>query len=141
MKKNLSKILLGMQLLASVLIVGAVVFWEPVCNGLLKLENGNMVHMKCFYTGQASILLAIVLLVAAIIAYLSKADHSKVQWAVILLGIMLVANTLDSAIGIGICKKTTMACNTTAIWIRCSGIIAILTGVLDIGVNRNKSIQ
>ncbi|MDD3270249.1 MAG: DUF4418 family protein [Syntrophomonadaceae bacterium] len=137
MKKYLPKILLGLQLLASLLVLGAVFIWAPVCDGLLELKNGNMVHMKCFYTGQASVALAIVLFVTAIIAYLSKIDHRKVQWIVFLLGIMLISNTIDSVIGIGICKKV-MACHDTAVWIKCSGIIAILSSLLGIGLNSNN---
>lgn len=138
MKKNLSKLCFGIELLASIIILGAVLFWAPVCDGLLKLENGNMVHMKCFYTGQSSILLAILLFITAIIAYMSKTDHKKIQWIIILIGIMLIVNTFESTIGIGICKKITMSCHTTAKWIRLSGAISIVAGLVDIVVNSNK---
>lgn len=140
MKKYLPKILLGLQLLASLIVLGAVFIWAPVCDGLLELKNGNMVHMKCFYTGQASVVLAIVLLITAIIAYLSKTDHRKVQWIVFVLGIMLIANTIDSTIGIGICKKV-MACHDTAVWIKCGGFIAIISSLLGIGFNSNHPEQ
>lgn len=141
MKKNLSKIFLVIELLVSLILLGAVLFWAPVCDGLLTLENGNMVHMKCFYTGQATIVLAILLIFTSIIAYLSKIDHKKVQWIVVLIGIMLISNTFDSAISIGICKKITMSCHNTAKWIRISGITSILTAFFDIAVNKNKSNQ
>lgn len=134
MKKNISKIILGLQLMAAILVIGAVYSWAPVCDGLLQLQNGNMVHMKCFYTAQASVALAIILFVAGIMAYLSKTDHRKVQWIVFILGVMLIANTVDSAIGIGICKKV-MACHETAFWIKSAGIVAILSSLLDIAVN------
>ena len=140
MKKNISKIVLGLQILASILVIGAVYSWAPVCDGLLELKNGNMVHMKCFYTAQASVVLAIVLLIAAIIAYLSKTDHRKVQWIVFVLGFMLIANTIDSTIGIGICKKV-MACHDTAVWIKSAGIIAILSSLADIALNNSDSQQ
>lgn len=135
MKKHLSKIILGIQLLASLLVLGAIFIWAPVCNGLLTLGNGNMVHMKCFYTGQASIALAITLLITAIAAYLSKTDHHKIQWAIIVMGIMIIANTVESIIGIGICKNTAMACNITAVWLRVSGVLAIISGFIDIFTN------
>ncbi len=138
MKKNLSKLSLGIELLASIIIFGAVLFWAPVCDGLLKLENGNMVHMKCYYTGQTSMVLALLLFVTAIIAYLSKTDHKKIQWIIIIIGIMLIVNTFESTLGIGICKKVTMSCHTTAKWIRFSGVISIVAGILDIVVNGNK---
>jgi uncharacterized membrane protein len=94
--------------------------------------------MKCFYTGQSSMVLAILLFVTAIIAYLSKTDHKKIQWIIIIIGIMLIVNTFESTLGIGICKKITMSCHTTAKWIRFSGVISILVGLVDIVVNGYK---
>ena len=139
MKKHLSKIILGIELLASLLVLGAVFIWAPVCSGLLTLQNGTMVHMKCFYTGQVSIVLAVILLAAAVTAFISKTDHNKIQWVVILIGIVIIANTYESVIGIGVCKMTEMACNTTASWIRASGVLAILGGLLDIFANSGKA--
>lgn len=143
MKRHLSKIILGTELLAALLVFGAVFIWAPVCKGLLTLANGNMAHMKCFYTGQASIVLALILLIAAIIAYFSKTDHNKVQWVIIAIGIILIANTFESmigiGIGIGICKNTAMACNATAVWLRSSGVLALASGLADIFANNNKT--
>ncbi|HBC91980.1 MAG TPA: DUF4418 domain-containing protein [Pelotomaculum sp.] len=139
MKRQLSKIILGTELLAALLVFGAVFIWAPVCKGLLTLANGNMAHMKCFYTGQASIVLALILLIAAIIAYFSKTDHNKVQWVIIAIGIILIANTFESMIGIGICKNTAMACNATAVWLRVSGVLALASGLADIFANNNKN--
>jgi hypothetical protein len=51
---------------------------------------------------------------------------------------MLISNTFESTIGIGVCKKNTMACNVTAVWLRACGFLAIASGLLDIFVNRNK---
>lgn len=138
MKKNLSKMILGTELLASLLALGSVLIWAPVCNGLLTLANGNMVHMKCFYTGQVSIELALILMITAGIAFFAKTDHNKIQWVVIIIGIMLIANTFESTIGIGVCKKMMMACNVTAAWLRGCGALAIASGLVDILANRNK---
>ncbi|MDD3365028.1 MAG: DUF4418 family protein, partial [Syntrophomonas sp.] len=117
----------------------AVFIWAPVCAGLLTLQNGTMVHMKCFYTGQASIVLALILMITAVVAFFSKTDHNKIQWVIVAIGIMLISNTYDSTIGIGICKKTTMACNVTALWLRGSGILAIVSGLADVFANGSKS--
>lgn len=135
MGKNLSKVIFGIQLLASLLIIGAVYIWAPVCAKLLTLNNGNMVHMKCFYTGQASVAWAIALLVAAIAAYFSKTDHRKIQWVIIVMGIMIILNTVDSFIGIGICKKSDMACHLTAVWLRVGSAMAIISAFIDILAN------
>jgi len=139
MKKSLSIIILGTELLASLLVLGSVFIWAPVCDGLLTLATGTMVHMKCFYTGQVSAALALVLLITAITAFLSKTDHKKIQVIVIAIGILLIANTYTSIIGIGVCKMNTMACNTTAVWLRASGVLAVLSGLVDIFVNSSKT--
>lgn len=138
MQKSLSIIILLTQLLASLLVLGSVFIWAPVCDGLLTLASGTLVHMKCFYTAQASIALALILMITAIAAYFSKTDHNKIQWVVIIIGIMLISNTFESTIGIGVCKKSTMACISTAVWLRASGFLAVASGLLDIFVNRNK---
>jgi len=138
-KKSLSIIILGAELLASVLVLGAVFVWAPICSGLLVLQNGTMVHMKCFYTGQAFIALALIMIVTALAAYLSKTDHRKIQWIIVLVGILLIANTYESTIGIGICKKTTMECHITAIWLRAGGVLAVLGGLVDILFNSSKT--
>jgi len=139
MKKHLSKLILGTELLASLLVLGAVFSRAPVCAGLLTLENGMKVHMKCFYTGQASIVLALILLLTAIVAFFSKTDHHKIQWVIIVIGIMIIANTFESRIGIGICNNTSMACNTTAVWLRGGGVLAIVSGLADIFANSSKT--
>ncbi|MDF9410000.1 MAG: hypothetical protein A4E52_01083 [Pelotomaculum sp. PtaB.Bin013] len=139
MKKNLSKLILGTELLASLLILGSIFIWAPVCDGLLTLQNGTMVHMKCFYTGQVSIVLAIILLFAAIVAFFSKTDHNKLQWVIIVIGIMIIANTFESVIGIGICKNTAMACHATSAWLRGSGVLVIISGLFDIFANSSKT--
>jgi|GEM_PF-662459 len=139
MKKHLSKIILGSELLAALLVLSAVFIWAPVCKGLLTLQNGTMVHMKCFYTGQASIVLALILILTAVVAFLSKTDHNKIQWVIVLIGIMLISNTYDSTIGIGICKKTTMECHVTAAWLRGSGILTIVSGLVEVFANGSKS--
>ncbi len=139
MKKYLSKIILGTELLAAFLVLGSVFIWAPVCNGLLTLANGNMVHMKCFYTGQASVMLALILMITALAAFFSSTDHNKVQWVIIVIGIMLITTTIESTIGIGICKKMDMACHGTAAWLRGSGLLAMIGGLVDIFANSTKT--
>lgn len=48
---------------------------------------------------------------------------------IITLGIMFIAVTYQSLIGIGICVKDTMACHATAPWLRGGGILIILIGI------------
>ncbi|KMT22511.1 DUF4418 family protein [Clostridium cylindrosporum] len=125
--KNLStKIIPAVLVVISLLILGAIFIWSPVCTGTLELANGNMTHMKCFYTAKAEACLAIILLVSSIASFFTKGN----QLAIITIGILFIVLTFDSPMGIGICKKEIMACHDTAAWIRTGGAITILGGIL-----------
>lgn len=124
MKNKLSKTVTIVLALVSLLMLGAIFIWAPACDTLLELKSGNMTNMKCFYTGKAAAALALVLLVTCISSFFSKGH----QWTIIIIGILLIALTYTSFIGIGICKKDTMMCHDTALWIRIGGILAILGG-------------
>lgn len=128
MKKNLSKILNGIEILTGATIICAILMWAPVCTGMLQLANGNMVHMKCYYTGQAALLLSIVLIVAGIESFIT---NSRMPLIFITIGILLLSVTFTSPLGIGVCVKV-MSCHTTAFWIRGGGIIAILCGIISL---------
>ncbi|AFL98518.1 MULTISPECIES: DUF4418 family protein [Desulfitobacterium] len=110
------------------IVIGAIYIWAPVCDGLLELKNGNMVHMKCFYTAQASTIIAILLLVQSIYTIIT---NKKNPFMVIALGIMLILVTFESIIGIGVCKKV-MACHETAFWLRASGTLTIVIGLVSL---------
>lgn len=128
MQEKMRKITEGILILDSIFLIGSVKGWAPVCQKLLELKNGNMVHMKCFYTGQTLMVLALVLLVLAITNLLGK----KKNWPVtICLGILMIVVTTDLPIGIGLCGNTAMACHTTAIFAIIAGIIAIGAGILE----------
>lgn len=136
MKTNLSKIVTIILALVSLLMLGAIFIWAPACDSLLELKNGNMTNMKCFYTGKAAAALSIVLLVTCISAFFSKGS----QWTIIIIGILLIALTYTSFIGIGICKMDTMMCHTTALWIRVGGILTILGGTFMLFNKNTKKI-
>jgi len=131
MKKNLTQILLVAELLAALLVIGAVSFWAPVCSGLLTLQNGTMVHMKCFYTAQAARILAIVLIAMVLATFYSRTDRNQIQAVIAVIALMLIAVTYESSMGIGICR-TPMACHTTALWLRGSGILAFVAALVNI---------
>jgi len=134
MPKNVSKILNGILVFTGLVVIGAILIWSPVCSGMLDLANGNMTHMKCYYTGQASLLLSIVLVVAGIESFLT---NSRKPWTFIAIGILLLVVTFDSRLGIGICMKV-MSCHTTAIWIRGGGIVAILCGLISLFMGKTR---
>lgn len=127
LKSNIFKILNIFLIVTGLIILGAILIWSPVCEGLLQLSDGREVHMKCYYTAQASVLLSIILIVSCIESLIKKFSHPLTTIAI---GITMIANTFTSKFGIGICMKETMSCNNTALWIRGGGIAVIICGLI-----------
>ncbi|AFS79004.1 hypothetical protein Curi_c20000 [Gottschalkia acidurici 9a] len=129
MNKSSSKVLNGILVLVGFIVISAILIWSPVCEKMIELANGNMTHMRCFYTGQASILLSIVLIVAGIESLFM---NTRKPWTFIAIGILFLVVTSDSVLGIGLCIKETMPCHSTAVWIRGGGILTIICGLLSL---------
>jgi hypothetical protein len=110
--------------LTALVVLGAIYIWAPVCDQFLQLANGNMTHMRCFYTAHAATYLAILLLVSSVV---SLATKNKTAIISLIIGIMLITITNDT-IGIGVCKKSTMSCIQTAVWLKGCGIVTIIAG-------------
>lgn len=137
-----SKVKLNKQILLnyfliviSLVILGALFLWAPVCDGLLELADGRLVHMKCFYTSQSASLLAILMLTQAITSLITKKPNPII---VIALGVMIIVLTYQSFLGIGICLKETMACHTSASWLRISGALVIIIGIASLFIKTKK---
>lgn len=129
MKRKLTKITSIILILTGLIIIGSISIWSPVCENLIELASGNMTHMRCYYTGQASILLSILLIVGGIESLIT---NSKKPWIFLSIGIMFILVTFDTKLGIGICMKETMSCHNTAIWIRGGGAITILASLASL---------
>lgn len=129
MKTRFSKILIGLQTAAALCIMGAVKLWAPVCGKTLELANGNETHMKCFYTGQAAIAVAVILLACAVTALLTKKDHRKLM-LVSAVGAVVLFLLFGSLIGI--CASAEMCCHTTAIWCKGAAIVTIAASVIEL---------
>lgn len=108
--------------LTALVALGAIYIWAPVCDQLLQVANGNMAHMRCFYTAQAAAYLAILLLVCSVIGLATKNETAIISLTI---GIMLITITNDT-IGLGVCQKSTMSCVQTAAWLKGCGIVAII---------------
>lgn len=47
MEKKIFKVFAAIQMIAAIVTLGAIFIWSPVCSGMLTLESGAQVHMKC----------------------------------------------------------------------------------------------
>ena len=127
MKNTLNKILFAIQGLAALVLLGAVKIWAPVCGKMLTLQTGKEVPMKCHWTAQAAVAVAIILLAVAVMAFLAKQDQKKffVVGAVIAVMIFLLFTSL-----MGVCASPDMRCNTTAVWAKIvAAVVLVCSGV------------
>lgn len=126
---KLNKVLAAMQALAAVIAVGAVKIWAPVCGKLLELTNGRQVPMKCHWAGQATIALAVILLLLAVMSLTARKDFKKFQVVALVGGVMLflVYGSL-----IGVCASETMSCRITALWGRGAAIVTIVASLINL---------
>ena len=129
MKNKVTTIVGVVQALAALVLIGAIKIWAPVCQKMLTLTTGKEVHMKCFYTAQASIGVAVILLVAAIVVILAQKDHKKVQLINIACGVVLFL--LFTSL-IGVCASPDMACRTTALWGKIVAGVTVVASVVDL---------
>ncbi|MEG1620581.1 MAG: DUF4418 family protein [Oscillospiraceae bacterium] len=130
MKKLLKNACSYIELFSSLLIIGAVYIWAPVCDKLLTLESGKMVAMKCAHSAKTFVALAVIVAVCAFVSVLWKKSGRGIHLVVLACSILLILNTFTSFIGIGICMNPDMPCNITAMWVRiCAGIMALASVV------------
>lgn len=112
---------------AGAVLIGAVYAWAPVCQAMLKLVNGRETHMKCFFSGQALVLLgALLILNGAAMLLTKKLAHGGAMAAG--LGICALVVISNLGIGIGICANVEMACHVTAAWAKLCGGAAFVFG-------------
>ena len=129
MKTRLSYAMLSLQSLAALCVIGAVKLWAPVCGKLLTLTTGKEVPMRCYYTGQAAIAVAVIMLAAAVLALLCKKGHRTLMVVSIVAAVMLFL--LFSSL-IGVCASPEMRCHTTDFWCRGAAVVSIAASVIEL---------
>lgn len=129
MKTKLSNILIGLQAAAALCVIGAVKIWAPVCGKMLTLDTGKEVPMRCFYTGQAAIAIAVVMLVIAVVALLTKSGHRKLMIVSSVAAVMLFL--LFSSL-IGVCANPDMRCHVTDFWCRGAAVVGLAASVIEL---------
>lgn len=129
MKTKKTNILIILQVVASICVIGAIKVWAPVCGKMLELTSGKEVPMKCYYTGQAAMAVAGLLLCVAIIALLEKGRYKKYMF-IILIGAIILFSLFGS--WIGVCASAEMRCQITAIWGKGAAVVMIITSVVEL---------
>lgn len=130
MKTTMNKIMIALQALAAVCMIGALKIWAPVCGKMLDLANGNQTHMNCYWAGQAAMAVAVILLAAAVMAFLAKKEYKGFMVVTAICGVLLfmIFNTGF----IGVCASATMRCQVTKVWGIGAAAIAFVTSLLNL---------
>ncbi len=129
------------SIIASILTLGAVKIWAPVCQKQLELywESGDvkLMNMRCFFTEKAVIYLSVILIVLAVIALVKK---TKPVILPILIGALYYVSTTKGALGLGMCKTGIgMQCEQTRYWIYAAAVLAIVAGIINFIFKDKKS--
>jgi uncharacterized membrane protein YkvI len=121
---------LGIVLVALAL-VAAIVPQFTDCSGLLQLANGKTTSMKCHWTAQAEIAVAIPLLAVGALMTFSKRKETFRALSIsgIILGALIIA--LPTKL-IGVCMTPTMVCRT-AMQPALIGVGALAVGLSLVG--------
>ena len=129
MKSTLNKIMIALQILAAAALLGAVKIWAPVCGKMLELISGKEVPMKCHWAGQAAIAISILILVAAVMAFLAKKEYKGLMVVTAVAGVLLflVFTSL-----IGVCASAEMRCQTTKIWGIGAAAVTVATSLINL---------
>lgn len=119
----MKKILGIIQIIASLLLIGASRIWAPVCDKKLELVSGKNVNMKCFYADKLGLVLAFLIIVVSILLLMSKVEFKKFYFLNLVLTCLLFLTFTNI---IGVCMNPSMPCNKTALWGKiAAGVVAI----------------
>lgn len=130
-KKQKSSIIIAtVEALIAVFMILVVKSTAPVCAGMLEVTGGKQVHMKCYYAGVVIVFLAVLLLINAILCFVSK---QKMVCGIMAIAISIfVFAALNDNLGIGICMKAEMACHATAAYAKVCATLEIIAGIISI---------
>ena len=129
MKTTLNKIMIALQAAAALCLIGAVKIWAPVCGKMLELVSGKQVPMKCHWAGQAAIAICIIILAAAVMAFLAKKEYKglMVVNAVAAVVLFMVFTSL-----IGVCASEEMRCQITKLWGMGAAAVVFATSLVNL---------
>lgn len=136
MKKYIALIVNSFVLALALIIAVSLLTWAHPCEGSLELVNGNMVPMRCLYTGKVALLVCALLAITSVVSLALKRSSTL---TIILLSIMLIVLSFETPLSIGVCKSE-MICWNTALLLRVGGglLIAITLGGFFINPSRKR---
>ena len=130
MKTTMTKIMIALQALSAICMIGAIKIWAPVCGKMLELVSGKQVPMKCHWAGQAAIVVSIIILVVAVMAFLAKKEYKGLMVVNAVAGALLFlifTNTL-----IGVCASAEMRCQVTKIWGMGAAAVTVAASLINL---------
>ncbi len=131
MNGKLQKVIGGSGVVLGLLIALTPFQLAPVCQRLLELTSGKMVHMRCHYTGQAEVFIGILIALVSLIYLLNKSLPAQKSLGGVLVFLGLVVIILPTNLGIGVCMNP-MECHTTAKVLYVLGGLSVVDGLVAI---------
>ena len=130
MKSKMNKIMIVLQALAAVCMIGALKIWAPVCGKMLELTTGKQVPMKCHWAAQSAIAVSVILLTAALMAFLAKKEYKGFMVITAVCGALLF---MIFATGfIGVCASAEMRCQVTKVWGIGAAAVTFVTSLINL---------
>lgn len=129
MSRKIAKIMGAVGVALGLLIALTPFQLAPVCQKLLELNTGKMVHMRCHYTGQAEVFLGVTIAIISLMYLFSKSSNVQKYLGAVLAVLGIVVILLPTNFGIGVCMSP-MECHTTAKVLYVLGGLLVIDGLM-----------
>lgn len=129
MSRKIAKIMGAVGVALGLLIALTPFQLAPVCQKLLELKTGKMVHMRCHYTGQAEVFLGVTIAIISLMYLFSKFSNVQKYLGAVLAVLGIVVIFLPTNFGIGVCMSP-MECHTTAKVLYVLGGLLVIDGLM-----------
>lgn len=104
----------------------AMPYLFPVCTDMITTAAGGTVPMKCRWCMRAELALGIPLMVMVVSQFRLKGYATRQLSAVFLLPVGIMVMLVSQDILIGVCKNSSMPCNTSKLaWVILGGVLIV----------------
>ncbi len=114
------------------LILLVCIFVFPPCSGFIETAAGGHVPMKCHWAFRGVIPIALQLTFTAVGQFFLKEAKVRRLSSIFIMALSVVAILITTNTVIGICMKTEMPCNTTALFSRLFLGLLILVALIQL---------